>query len=481
MDQLRTRVLAGGTGTDLDETTTAPWLDEYEYGQGIDAISGEIKASTALRPFEVKGGGSVDESFNYRLVDSEASWQQEFEESVSAKYNFGSGEVSGSESLTSKVSVSTMSITLVARYSRTEPKYRKADAYELTDEAKKAASDPAKFRERYGDYFVAKTRHGSEYLAIYNCRASSTSSLLKFSTSVKACVTKIFTAEGTAAFEKAVSDNEMVVEVAVLRRGVDPDVTPPREPTNPKEILDDLQWFKAHQKPEPDRVMFMHFCGLDDRLTPHVDVSANDFVETRSLYRKEATVLVAFNGCHRNYKDDVAERVHQVRDRIEAQRNVLVRDADLREELLSEADSVLHDLRIIGNREEFFGNVKTKIASEPEKDKEIEASDTYFWLYGYDRSSLDGVSISKWHENHKEGGHVGHREYTFKWEHPEEYVIVGWCVRAVWDDGSDGRWMKKLGRILTEGRFRVFVRSYYDKGFNWSVTVYYVKASDYRF
>ena len=142
--------------TSLLNTTVVgqPWQKSYQLGLGVDAITGQLRAS-AVKPFTVTPAGQKSTEFIYSLVQSESDLQSMISGSVKAAYNLEGVNVSASTSFLNEMAVSELSVTLVAQVSIEESQYALAQKNELN------VTPGEDFRSKYGDYFVAGCRAGS--------------------------------------------------------------------------------------------------------------------------------------------------------------------------------------------------------------------------------------------------------------------------------------------------------------------------------
>jgi hypothetical protein len=129
----------------------------------------------------------------------------------------------------------------------------------------------------------------------------------------------------------------------------------------------------------------------------------------------------------------------------------------------------------------FTSKVRDAIGTEPGSGHATEDSGRRSYFYGYNQYPRSAaVAIKMDSESYSDEWHVGYREHTFDWRH-EDRMIVGWEVVSNWADGTNGFWRQDSAPILGSHRANVYVKSWYDRGCNWTLNVWWVDAKDYDF
>ena len=470
------------TRSDLDPIIVGlPWEDGWEYGSGLDAVTGN-RMFTALKKPEIVKATMRQSAYSGRMIYTDSQFSQEVDVNMSAKYNIGGVDVSGSAKYLEKISYSQMSLSIVVRYRifYSDYDYALPESLELTDEAKGFINDPPAFRKRYGDYFVAGSRRVSEFVAIYNLFGKDSQKVREFEASFGA-VSSILSVDGSIALREKAEEHGLTISCSVDCLGLTEPL--PIIPTTPDQIIEALTWFNEHQEGVRQEVMLMHYSQLDKNYPMSVDVPPDVFVKLHALYRSLWSVRALYVALPPRYKDRFYDRVDDVITTVTSNQSVLPRDLDLRNQLISTVSDLRADLREVADRYDFWVTVKEAIPSEPKGSEGISAAKgQYTWMYGFATypSSL-AVVIDSTSEAFVRGSRAGWQQTTIEYKPDYGRKIVGWKVESRWKDNTNGQWWKVGGTILTADHGAVHVKSAHLRGCDWLVTYYTVPKADYDF
>jgi hypothetical protein len=151
-----------------------PWLDTFELGQGIDALTGAAKGraledimwSPEAQPSDHKSSATS------RIIHHLHELHHDVHAGTTATINISS-PVALSASFDYLRSRSWSSSSSMIEY-KVDGQYGierpPLHTLELTPEARECLTDPKKFRERYGDYFVYGFQRGYSFYAIVQYR-----------------------------------------------------------------------------------------------------------------------------------------------------------------------------------------------------------------------------------------------------------------------------------------------------------------------
>ena len=111
---LTTVVGAAADTTTLDTTeANDPWRREYRLGLGVDAVTGQLRAS-GVKPFTVKDTSPLAATYSYSLVQNESDLSTLISGSAKGSYNIEGVTVTAGTSFLNSVKVNELSVTLVA-------------------------------------------------------------------------------------------------------------------------------------------------------------------------------------------------------------------------------------------------------------------------------------------------------------------------------------------------------------------------------
>ena len=475
----RPAMTSTGAVTDLDAVLTGvPWGDGFDFAAGLDAVTGSLMPS-ALEPASPMQRTVKKSAESYRFVQSESELDTEIETAVSGKYNFSGVTVSGSTEYVQKIKFSELAISLVASYKSEYDGYDEIQGSKLTAQAKGLIGDPAKFRHQYGDYFVKGARRGSTFYAVYVCQARSVSSMSEFKAKLGAETPEVFSAEGSVRFKQAASEHGISISADVWMDGYEGNS--PSGPWTPDKILEALAWFKAHEKGTHTRAELVHYSALDPEFPRTVDIAPEVFIELRKLYTALWTVRALYSSCPANYQRSFSESYHDLDNEVVGRKSALATDAALRASCQKRTDTLRNGLTEVFDRMVFASKVRDALGTEPGSGHVTEDSGRRSYFYGYNnypRSSAVAIKMDS--EQYSDVWQIGWREHTFDWQH-QDRLVVGWEVVSNWADGTNGWWRQDSSPILMSHRANVYVKSWYDRGCNWTLNIWWVDAKDYDF
>lgn len=456
------------------------WLEAFRLGEGIDAVTGSQTAS-ALQPFTPQQRTVKSSQEHYRFVQSDSAYNQEVEASVSGKYNIEGITVSASSKYLEKVKYSELTSTLLASYEVDYNGYDESNDYQFTDAAKGLLSEPDKFRGAFGDYFIAGYQRGARFMAVYACQATTAEKMIEFQASFGAEAPDVFSAEGSARFLSAASSHNISITCDLFMEGYEG--VGPQGPWTPEKIMEALNWFKANATGTPLRTKLKHYSTLAPTYPHAVDIAPDVFVELRRLYTKVWDVRSHYHSCPANYQSQFTNDYEALDAGVTANQSILPTDPAQRLKYEQLADSLLSGMNDVMDRMDFYFKVLNVVKTEPAKGTTIEEGQgQQTWLYGFNTyTKSQAVSIQANNQRYSESWHIGWREHTFEFGPGGPYLIVGWEVVSNWNDGTNGSWTKQVDQILLTTQSAIHVKSEYDRGCDWSVTVYWVYAKDYQF
>ena len=463
------------------ELSDLPWADAFSFRTGVDAITGSC-AGPAIAPFTVKEQTNTVSEERYRLVQNDSDLRREISASLSGKYNIEGVTASASMSYLNSIQFSDLSTTLIAEFECHTPGYDEADSYAFTDDAKKLLTDPAKFRQAYGDYFVAGGRRSSRFVAVYKCRSTTAKSLDEFKASISVELPEVFTQDGSTKFMQSASQNSIDVSLDLFMEGYEG--TAPNGPWTPATILTALAWFKQNLAGIYMSAKLLHYSTVDNQFPRTIPVDADTFVDLRLLYADVWDIRSRYASIPANYQQTLQKKYREIDYGVQASQQELACDAAKRQHYHELATDLLSDLGTIYDRMDFFFKVKNAVSLEPPEDQEQveESGKPQNWLYGFSSySKSKSVVIHQNRMNYGDQWHVGYREKTLEFGPDDRFLIVGWQVVSNWGDGTNGSWWKVVGQNLLQPHGAVHVKSQYDRGCDWSVIYYYVDAVDYQF
>lgn len=468
--------LSDPPATTLLNTTVVgiPWRPDFRLGYGVDAVTGQMRA-VAVDTFEVQHEPQMATRSVYSVVRNQSDLSSMISASAKGSYNMEGVTVGAGTSFLKSVSVSELSVSLVAQTVVQRSQYSLAPSYKLKVEPE------AGFREKYGDYFVAGYRAGSMLSVVFQCSFTSSEERQKFAASISADVPEVMTAEGSTEFEKKQKEFHASVTVEVTTDGVEG--TPPSPPGGkwtPGNILTTLlPWYETHIELVPIEAELIHYRVIDPSISGEVPVSPLIFSKLAYLYDRFWLARAHFNNCPEFGRRLVEEPYKKLEKNIEAFQASLPHDEPKIEALTSDTSEVLGTFNEIFNRQDFFAQVAAAARTEPPKDQNFDADKGRVrWGYGFQTGTMPGVTVTSISDHVAQDWKIGWREHVFTFRDSSK-LIVGWDIVCNWADGTGGDWHKACDQIIGHDNGSVYVKSDYDRGYSWSIVWHVVDASLY--
>lgn len=463
------------------------WDETFTLGRGLEAVTGLPAAEVALEPFLPEPVATTQSAEHYRFIQNQAELDREIEGSASGRYNLWPLQTGPATDYLAAIGFSELAMTLVAHYESLATGYERPEIYELNPAARKLAGDPARFRARYGDYFLAGCRRGSRFTAVYHCQAGTRIGIEKLRAAFGGEPPRVLTREGAEELVKMANIYGAEVSVSVFMVGCEPRgglALPPFQ-TTPDGVLSELSWFKTHEEAVPLRAELRHFSVLVPELSRQSAAAPEDFAGLARLYTALWRARARFGTCPEPYKRQLEVHFNRLAAGILAESSSLAVDATKRRLLEAEADGMLAELQEVLDRRDFLAKVQALVREEPPKDEPLEdvPGGPDIWTFGFEEypqskavilHRTDLRFVKSWFLG-------GWREHTFTFGPDQRFLIVGWKVAANRTDDHDGSWWKASDSILMTHEARVHVKSQYDRGCDWCLTLYYVNAADYQF
>jgi hypothetical protein len=463
-----------------------PYL-AYKPGQGINALTGQPCVS-ALMPFEVTGFPPFNVTERIERVESVQSFQNIFNVEVGGSYNMEGVNLSASAQFLHDVSYSQSSLTFVATYEIVcDGPGNPSDAPEFSPEAREVLDQSAeKFRERYGDYYVSSWTSGARFIGIYTCQAATSKSLTEFKASMSAEVPDVMSANGAAAFTRKTEENQISYSCKYLMQGTKHQ--PPHFDNTPEGIALALAWFKENAETgEPSHLQFVprkatltHYAQLSNKVLLTLQIDPTVFAEIQVLrfYVVQAQSLLKglppFFGRQKSPTGETFDAaIIQLTKEFEAGQASLPTNTAMREKLMKNAKEICAALEAPSDVYSFYESLVNSDHGDGGQ------SGKYTKEYGFTNQTQNlpkevlvqtwDQTISHTYDFWKDAGRKQKHTFLFS---DQGKLIVGWKIFANWGDGLNGSFSG--GGMIGKHQGEVTVEGEVDRGFNWSLQVYYV-------
>jgi hypothetical protein len=473
----------------LDQVLTdQPWLSSFKIGRGINAVTGAVCGT----PFTDQGPSDTQPQ-EYERIQTTVSSKHELEDildiSFFGSYNINNiAQVSAEASWLREVKFSETSMTILLELKYLNKTYSTVNANSMTlintaSELLKK-KDITKFREMYGDYFVSGARFGASLRVIYQCFATSASSLAKFKAEFSVEKTDLFSAGGKIAFQRLCNRENITVKSYVKADGISQ-----QDEESLKKMIDNShdvkaveEWFEKNKTPFPKEAELTHYSTIYTEFSPVVEASPQDFGEIRSIYTTLWDTLFMITNTKWKNKESLMRDFSALKEEVFAHQNVIASDKGVRHTYDSKVkDFQAKILHIQSRYEDVFAKLPTWAGEEPVMNKTFKSgSGSKVWIYG---AVPDGnkphLKINSYPQYKYVGHGVGTKTYPFIYTQPNT-IIVGWKVEASWDDS--GYWAKETPTNIGQSKGRIGTKAIAAfKNMAWTVTYYWVSCDDYQF
>ena len=271
---------AGGTQI-KQQLFGIPYKDDFQPGVGYFALTGVQARSNAVKSFtlNVPEKKNVKTSYSATFVSSQEDREKISTTTADASFSIGGFGLSAGYSSESKFKFGLTSTTYVIHYEEVEFGYRVLDDgdYQLKKGASKILKeDITKFREKYGDYFVAGYKYGGTYDAFITITTKTMEQLEEVKTKLSANFSSAkvaVSADVGNTTRETLNQNDATVSIQIMTAGIDVSQIPEIPTTTISDITQipkSLNAFREALKKTPTEgympvyVMLKRYSLLDD-------------------------------------------------------------------------------------------------------------------------------------------------------------------------------------------------------------------------
>jgi hypothetical protein len=458
------------------------WQSGFHFGYGVNAITGEL-AAQGVENF------SVDRPTVKRSKEKIVVLRNEAQLTEAASFSAGSAfniaplgvNVGGMGSVMSKVELSATSFSVLATYTSWYETNDLATTYTLQKEAADLArTDQAKFREQYGDYFIAGGRRGSTFIALVIYSSSDATSLKKFETQLTVSNNDMFKADVAAKLDAAASEAQVKVTIETEMQGIGISSTPVGSPGTMRQIVDVLSWFRENEVGTYIYARLHHYSTLQSarNIPKSLSINAQVFEELSHLYSLLFTTRILSGSCPpTETREEVQAQVDALYAQAEGRQNVLATSTIARKHLLDSIQELHRLLRRIHRRYRFWIDIQSIIPMQPQNRRHVAEKNVQHWSWGYKTYPIDTtidiratsqpllLPRSLW---------PSRRDAIVTANAPDGHIIVGWEVISHRADGHNGSWRKLSQDFLSSSSGRITFRTKRFRASHWEIIIYHV-------
>ena len=466
--------------TELDMILTGiPWSDELEMGWGVNAVTGE-GAAEALLPLKFTSASTRrDDSFSQAIFTTEAL-SKTLSMAIAGQYSIQGSTIGASASFLDDVRMSSTEATLIAQVTSITKEYESAIDVQLKPEARALMeSDPAKFRELYGDYFVQGRRLGSRMLVICKFSSRTSDRIRALSAQLSGSVPNVFQVEGSTALREMVSSSQVSMSISTLYLGLPANV-PPSFPSSIDEVPKVLEWFTKHAVGSPLEARLAHYASINPAYSRMVDIPPERFVDLQTLQRRVRSLVVRARSLPAPYPEQYVDPALDLQNRVVAHAAGLAHDPELIASLLRSANAMDQAFTQINARFRIFELGMAGAAQEPVHQARQSGEKEGEW-YVYGTVEADSNLQIAEHYRPAEAGADPFGRMRHVWDEERRgEIIVGWKVLVYW--GNSGEWWNPDHSANIGGsHFHMKCESSWARGFSYRVWFYTVPRDLYQF
>ncbi len=464
-----------------------PWNNKYSLGYGVDATTGLPPEGQvqAIAAFDLATPtDSTETETHLHFIESDQQYSSEIEMSFDGKMSAFGGSVEASSSYAKKYSYSETDITVAITFYVRETNYRKYGPqdgkYLFTTDAKNLAeTDPAHFRDTYGDYFIAGAKYGAKYIATFHIHTSSASD----TTTIRSKISEAWKSFGAseefkAEFKKATQGRN--VDFDRYTRGGDP--TKLSAGTSVDEVLSDLNKFIANCTPQNRAELYAYMYRFDQiqtgiladkRIPSRININSCVFSAARDLSdnylalaaRNNVIASLDAQSFQAGIKDSYAGEYRTLVNDINDHKQTIFSDKDKIAEYGVKVKAALDKFSNLIDRYYFYQKLLAAARSFPSS---TGGSDYRGGFDGYNLSVAVNNDIQQvyWKGKYEEGWHVGWRNWYPNWTPGADYRV---CFIQIWSWAHHDDWWDQYYPSLSGDHLDFHFKSGYDRGGDWQL------------
>jgi hypothetical protein len=437
------------------------WRDSFELGTGISAITGEL-AKKAVEWEDLSAPASNTTNDSYSMIVDQESMDRAIGGSLAGTYNMDGLTATASTTFFSAVTYSSTSMTIIASRQIVADGYQTLVFPKLSnDAAQLMKSNPATFRNAYGDYFINGQKNGSKIVIVLVCQSSNTTDQSNFQAALDSDFLDLFSGQGQTALTKAAAANRISINTSAFQTGCRP-YTPPNG-WSVDAISPAIEFFSKNLDPTPLQAELHHYSEFDSNYPKRIPVAPDVFTNIALLFSDYWNINARYESLDNQWQELLQTDFGQFQQGLPAQ-----------QERLGTTPTVYQRFRTLADRLYIYFSSIDQIGNEPAQGKwTTEHSNAqHSWPYGITDTSKGQVDVAPsqfYHSENPPGHHKGSLEVSLG-----SGIIVGWQVVSSRTDGKNGKWRKNSQTILLQSHGSVGVESEYDRSCDWTTNYFYV-------
>lgn len=459
-----------------------PPNDAYRIGAGINVSTGELSAVSALKDEpHVKKVQANTLKKNVFQVCNDEEFKRTLDISGEAQLNISLSKNSFSTQYLNDISYSETSISYVCLIQDESSVYSElVNRPELSEQGLKLQDEDAingsdSFRRTFGDYYISGSKVGSKLVGVYTCKASTSKELNEFKSSMESTYGGLFSVKANQKFKQEASKYNVSIELKIHMLGADL----PKDSS----VLSDLQkaedWFMSNRNPVEVVYMATHYATIPgSKLKMEVNCSHETFARIGFLRGEIQRLQVRYASLPGNRAKFNGDYEYLL-NTYSATKNALTNPDS--EKTLDDLILRCEELHMLFDNQYAKSDfIKTQINSKEPKGK-VDMDRKEIYRTGFTSTdapeNLHDVHLVKFVKEYKIGYRIGHRTHEFDFK-DDSLIAVGYEIESKKED--NGYFQVKSGKSLGTSELKVSIRSGYDRGINYKVTVYAVKRNEFN-
>ncbi len=464
---------------DLPTESEIPWTKTAHLGAGVAAPNGELLKS-AVEPFTAEAAGGQEEHFNQLAMESSQDVKMLVSVDVGGGFSNAAVSASAHTQLVNSLSVSSRSSTVICTGQISWGEAFPSELPRMTDEALDLYKrDRSGFHRAHGHYFIAGFTKESKLMIFARITGQKRESVLKISADVSAKVQSVqgkITADVAAAMENSAKKENCKIEIDLIKTGMSGIKTDTSDKTDTdgavtipglalSQVPAHVEDFLKRAVGTRTRALLVHYTRVEPTVSTRIDLDPDMFTTANRFYEDLVLARVLKKTLPKNYAENMVKDLKVIEDDA---LKYLPRDLSGRIEKIQELRNRIEKWISSANKLEKYRLLWQRAFQTPGS-----AHDIHWGIINPSKDpELSDLDIKYNTDSlRKPYKGPGWQEGSLMIAVPDDRVICG--IELTRNKSKNGLSTKVDGGV-GEKFVRFKFKSEYDRGFNWTATVWSV-------
>ena len=476
-----------------------PWPSTGVLGMGVVAPGGEL-LKAAVTKFEAEAGSSLDVTSSAKEITSAADLKKVL--GVEAKGQFSTRALAGDAMARFEQSVEHSERVRTILYEITFEWRDAAFASPMPSLTEGAAAlwhqAPGRFRDAYGDYFIAGYTKKARFLAFARLASKDEKDLINVAASVKASFNNAgskWSAEAATNIQKEVEHHSCEMSLEYHMMGVSAEGKW-QSPDPPVTLIGSLPGLVDHFMKNAvgckTTAKLVHYHRIEPEIPTVIDMDRDVFLAAEDLYDKLLRARATAQKLPVRYREEMEARLDRIRDRI---------TAEIPRDLSCTMDDVVPLVEALASWDTDAKEILAYLALWRDA---IKAGDKGGVVSGSPPVAIEAIPPVRVHETYKYPGHIdvdliyrdtgitmrvgpgghGYHDVPLGPAHAgitlKDRKVCGYRASSSRESAKKGK-IRITGGGVGKDNIAFHMRSDYDRGLEWTVEVFTVPAEKFNF